>query len=194
MAEINDLAITAGNNTGRFPEGMAVSAVNDAARELEAMLGRFSKDLEGANVSSGSSTAYLLNPYRSITALEAGLAMIWRAHTACGDEPTLAVDGLTAKNLTDANDRNLTTGDIVSGQIIVSLYNSSRDCWECIGIKNTLPTYTVAGLPAASVAGRIAFATDGRKNGEGSSSGTGVMVFADGTAWRACDTGATVAA
>lgn len=57
-----------------------------------------------------------------------------------------------------------------------------------------LPTYTVAGLPAVSVAGDTAFATNGRKNGEGGGLGTGVMVFSDGTAWRACDTGATVAA
>lgn len=55
---------------------------------------------------------------------------------------------------------------------------------------------TVASLPAAStdIRGRIAFATNGRKNGEGAGSGTGVLVFCDGTAWRACDTGATVAA
>lgn len=39
------------------------------------------------------------------------------------------------------------------------------------------------------------YATDGRKNGEGSGSGTGVEVFYDSTGnWIACDTGATVAA
>lgn len=57
----------------------------------------------------------------------------------------------------------------------------------------TLPVSTVALLPTGA-AGRIAFASDGRKNGEGAGAGTGVMVFHDGTAWRACDTGATVAA
>jgi hypothetical protein len=40
----------------------------------------------------------------------------------------------------------------------------------------------------------VAFASNGRKNGEGGGAGTGVLVFHDGTAWRACDTGATVAA
>jgi hypothetical protein len=62
------------------------------------------------------------------------------------------------------------------------------------GVPMRLPTYTVAGLPAVSVAGDMAFATNGRKNGEGGGLGTGVLVFSDGTAWRACDTGATVAA
>lgn len=53
--------------------------------------------------------------------------------------------------------------------------------------------YTVAGLPSGG-AGDVAFASNGRKNGEGAGAGTGVQVFHDGTAWRACDTGATVAA
>lgn len=56
-------------------------------------------------------------------------------------------------------------------------------------------SYTVAGLAALTPSvGDCAFATNGRKNGEGGGSGTGVLVFYDGTAWRACDTGATVAA
>ena len=62
------------------------------------------------------------------------------------------------------------------------------------GVPVRMPTYTMAGLPAVSVAGDTAFATNGRKNGEGGGLGTGVLVFSDGTAWRACDTGATVAA
>ena len=55
-----------------------------------------------------------------------------------------------------------------------------------------LPVYTVANLPAAK-AGSVAFASNGRANGEGAGSGTGVLVFYDGSFWRACDTGATVA-
>lgn len=43
-------------------------------------------------------------------------------------------------------------------------------------------------------AGSQAYATNGRKNGEGGGAGTGVLAFYDGVAWRACDTGATVAA
>lgn len=54
-------------------------------------------------------------------------------------------------------------------------------------------SYTVAGLPAVG-AGKVAYASNGRKNGEGPGAGTGVLVFSDATAWRACDTGATVAA
>jgi hypothetical protein len=53
--------------------------------------------------------------------------------------------------------------------------------------------FTVANLPTGR-RGLFAYATNGRKNGEGVGAGTGVPVFHDGTAWRAFDTGATVAA
>lgn len=43
-------------------------------------------------------------------------------------------------------------------------------------------------------AGSQAFASNGRKNGEGAGVGTGVLVYYDGNAWIASDTGATVAA
>ena len=55
---------------------------------------------------------------------------------------------------------------------------------------------TVAGLAALGVVatGTGGYATDGRKNGEGAASGTGVQVFYDSSNWIAVDTGATVAA
>ena len=43
-------------------------------------------------------------------------------------------------------------------------------------------------------AGSQAFATDGRKAGEGAGAGTGVLVFHDGSTWIACDTGTAVEA
>lgn len=42
--------------------------------------------------------------------------------------------------------------------------------------------------------GDWAFALDGRKNGEAAGAGTGTPCYWDGVAWRAVDTGATVAA
>lgn len=57
-----------------------------------------------------------------------------------------------------------------------------------------VPRFTVAGLPAASSAGRVAFATDGRKVGEGVGAGTGTLVYDDGVAWRRTADDTTVAA
>ena len=55
-------------------------------------------------------------------------------------------------------------------------------------------TSTVAGLPAAGENGRLRFATDGRKTGEGGGAGTGVLVYDDGVAWRRVDDGTAVLA
>lgn len=54
--------------------------------------------------------------------------------------------------------------------------------------------FTVATLPIAGFSGRIAFATNGRKNGEGAGAGTGVQCYDDGTAWRRVSDDSTVAA
>lgn len=56
-----------------------------------------------------------------------------------------------------------------------------------------VPTFKVANLPSPTV-GRIAFASNGRKSGEGAGAGTGVQVYADGTAWRRVSDDTTVAA
>lgn len=55
-----------------------------------------------------------------------------------------------------------------------------------------LTSYRVAALPA-NAPGLVAYAIDGRKNGEAHGAGSGVMVFSDTTKWCACDTGAAVA-
>lgn len=55
-------------------------------------------------------------------------------------------------------------------------------------------SFTVATLGIAGQPGRMRFATDGRKTGEGPGAGTGVIVFDDGVAWRRTDDGTTVAA
>lgn len=48
-----------------------------------------------------------------------------------------------------------------------------------------IPSYAVASLPTSGItAGCTAYATNGRKSGEGVGSGTGVPVWHDGTNWR----------
>lgn len=42
------------------------------------------------------------------------------------------------------------------------------------------PSYTVAALPATAATGQFAWASNGRKIGEGSGSGTGVPVYFNG--------------
>lgn len=71
-------------------------------------------------------------------------------------------------------------------------YSESAGDWTIPPV--SAPKYTVANLPAAGTAARMAYATDGRKNGETAGNGTGVLVFDDGTDWIAVDSGQAVAA
>lgn len=57
-----------------------------------------------------------------------------------------------------------------------------------------LPNLTVLQLSTAPVAaGSLAFATDGRKAGEGPGTGTGVAAYRDSAGWRGVDTSTTLA-
>lgn len=52
--------------------------------------------------------------------------------------------------------------------------------------------FTVAGLPGSPVEGQLAYATNGRKVGEGAGAGTGVPVYFSNTKWRVYSTDAQV--
>lgn len=51
----------------------------------------------------------------------------------------------------------------------------------------------LAELPTPGQTGRLRFVTDGRKVGEGAGTGTGVLAYDDGTAWRRASDDSTVA-
>lgn len=180
MAELNDLQITDANNTGRFPNGMQVEQINDAARALEGMLGRWFKDATGQAASSGTSTAYTFQPYRTVTSYAAGQVYMFRAHVACGSGCTIAIAGLAAKPLRRQNGDAIVAGDIVLNQMVLAAYNASLDAFTCFGLgdsnaSNGLPTYTVSTLPAL---------TDTRMIYVSNESGGAVPAFSDGSAWR----------
>jgi hypothetical protein len=54
--------------------------------------------------------------------------------------------------------------------------------------------FTVVNLPPSPSAGQTAYATNGRKIGEGAGGGTGVPVYYSNGAWRVYSTDAPVAA
>jgi hypothetical protein len=63
-----------------------------------------------------------------------------------------------------------------------------------VGVSLYAAVTAVAMLPTAANAGDWAYATDGRKTGEGSGAGTGVPVWWSNTGWYAVDSGALVTA
>jgi len=80
-----------------------------------------------------------------------------------------------------------------SANKLLGFINSTNNTDQVANILPGIGVYTVANLPVDVSVGQLGYASNGRKNGEGSGSGTGVLCFRDGTQWRACDTGATVA-
>jgi len=84
------------------------------------------------------------------------------------------------------------------------IISDGSSCWREVFRTNSvsprftgtpvLPTYTVAGLPAALTAGAQAFATNGRKPTEAAGGGTGVAVFCDGAHWISVCSGSQVLA
>jgi hypothetical protein len=134
LAEISDLAVLAANNTARFGEGQLVPAINDGARELEAIVARWFKDNNGSIVTGGSANAYTILTNRSIAAHAAGLTFMVRIHTANTSSSTFTVNSLTAKPLRRQGGGALQNGDLQTNQIILAIYNSAGDYYECIGV------------------------------------------------------------
>lgn len=61
-----------------------------------------------------------------------------------------------------------------------------------VTVNSSLPSFTVAGLPATAAAGTMAYASNGRGPGEGAAAGTGTVVVGNGTIWRAIWSGVAV--
>lgn len=77
-----------------------------------------------------------------------------------------------------------------------SIYSGQEIDLILSSIKNKLDksgSYTVANLPTGVEEGTIAFATNGRKVGQGAGAGTGVPVYYSAGNWRVFSTDAPVA-
>lgn len=134
MAEIQDLLVADEANTGRWPENMEFSEVNDAGRADEGLLARWYKDMDTSIVASGSSNAFAITSNRAIPALFNNLVIGWTANHSITGAATLALNGLAAKNIKRFNGDALAQGDIISGQPVVVVYKSSGDQWFMVSL------------------------------------------------------------
>lgn len=181
MAELRDLSTSAASNTGRFPNGMQVDAVNDAARELEAMIGREFKDRTGQLVTSGTGHGYSIIPHATYTEpLGAGVVFMIRFHVANFFSATLTVQGCNPRSLSRQGGAVLSADDIAANQIVQVVFNPATDKFVCIGIGDpadqpAMPRVTKTTLPPVSDQ-RPVIVTD--------ESGGAVMAFSDGSNWR----------
>ena len=193
MAEITDLVVTDASNTGRWPENMQFSAVNNAGRSDEGLLARWYKDMDSSVTSSGSSNAYTATSNRTIVALNDNTMMVFTANHTCTGTSTFSLNGLAAKTIRRFAGDNLSSGDITSGQPVSLIYKSSPDCWYMMNAAAAIATGMTSidftenaspGTPSANVA-RLYSVDDG--------SGTTVLAYKDSAAAVTIIAGATQA-
>jgi hypothetical protein len=141
---------------------MAPSAVNNAGRADEGMIARWYKDISGSLASAGSANAYTLAINRTDFASSStydGYMLAFQANFGNTGAATLnvtpsggaAVGALTIKK---ANDQDLASGDIESGQVVVVCYDHSTTTFQMISMPATL------GAASETSSGVVELATD----------------------------------
>ncbi|WP_426419508.1 phage tail protein [Bradyrhizobium genosp. A] len=126
------------DSTINWAEGQPPSSVNDSARAMMAAIAKHRDDIAGAIVTSGTSTAYVVNSYQVFQSLPQlnGQIIAFTPHTTNGATVTINVDGLGAKPLRSAPGVELPAGTIVQGTPYAALYNNGDGAFYLAGFFN----------------------------------------------------------
>lgn len=131
--EIFDWDVSAGGNgfaaPDGFPEGMNYSDVNNAAREIMAVLKRWHDDTNGSLVTSGSGNAYTLTSNRTVGSYTNGLQFRFRANHSATGAATLNVNGIGATSIVHRDGNGLQSGDIKNNGTYLVTYSSTLSGW-----------------------------------------------------------------
>ena len=153
MAEIKDLSTTDASNNGTaanagFPENMAYSDVNNAARALEGMIARWYADTNSTLDTGGSSNAYTLTPNRTVAAYARGDTYTVEASFTNTGAATINVSSLGAKSIVKPSGSAVASGDIQSGGIYTLVYDGTN--FQMAGVDDpttlSITTLTVSGV------------------------------------------------
>ena len=153
MAEIKDLNTTDASNSGTaanagFPENMAYSDVNNAARALEGMIARWYADTNSTLDTAGSSNAYTLTPNRTVAAYARGDTYTVEASFTNTGAATINVSSLGAKSIVKPSGSAVASGDIQSGGIYTLVYDGTN--FQMAGVDDpttlSITTLTVSGV------------------------------------------------
>ena len=161
MTDVRNWSADADNNSDAppdgFPEGMAYSEVNNAAREIMAAMARYTKDVSGVLESGGSSTALTLSPYNGYTANTDGDAVSFRLHAGINVGATLAVGTADAVEIQNKDGDALTEDEVdylSSGSLVDARYYS--DGWRLINlgaVSTSIPSSRVIWFTSVQVSG-----------------------------------------
>ena len=146
MSNVSEWSVTAGSNNSAvpngWPEGMARSGVNDAARENMAAVAKWYQDLLGSILSGGTSTAYTVTTNNAHAALNDINHLSFRVHTANGASATLNVDGKGAKSLFYCG-AALDASVLAQNSICCVQYNPNQDRFEILS-SHTINSASIA--------------------------------------------------
>src|SRR5688572_16266430 len=87
------------DSTINLRENQSPSTYNNAVRAAMAAVSKWFEDLSGNVVTAGTATAITITSTQVFTSLIDGIHVRARITTTDGTDPTLAVDGLTAKQI-----------------------------------------------------------------------------------------------
>ena len=133
MAELNDWAVSAANNNSSppdgFPENMNYASVNNAAREVMAVVARHYQDTNGSLAAGGTANALTLASNATHPAYFDGLTFVFEATAENTGAATLSVGGLAATAIQRNNGDALTGGEMVVGGKYKVIYDESVPRW-----------------------------------------------------------------
>lgn len=134
-----------------FREQQAPSTLNNSARALMAAVKRWWLDLGGMLDTGGADTAYTLSTNQNISTLTDGATIACRMHATNGANPTLAVDGTAAKNITVAPSTAPSAGFLPAGSVQRFTYDAGNDEWRVNGVF-TIPDVSSLATKATTLA------------------------------------------
>jgi len=131
MAEINDLSVDAASNIARFPENQLPSTVNNGARTLESIIGRWHKDTNGSVAVAGTNT------YTATINADTGFALYdgfeFVGDFANGNTGAATINltphggsALGAKAIKKNVSTALASGDIAAGAKVALIYDGTN--------------------------------------------------------------------
>jgi hypothetical protein len=140
-----------------FPEGMAPSSVNDAARMVMGAVKRFWDRINGTQVTTNSGNAYTLTYTVAPAAYVTGEAYTFKVNAANTAAATLAIAPLPAVNLFKASRAGpvaLVSGDLQPGNYLTAIYDGTE--FVISGMPSNLGTVQIIGTAGLATGGPIA--------------------------------------
>ena len=117
------------DSTVNMREGMSPSAVNDSARAMMAALAKWRDDVAGMITTGGTSSAYTVTSFQTLTALTDGFTIAFVPNVTNAAGATLSVDGLTAKPLRLETGVSLPASTLIAGTPYTATYDSDNQEW-----------------------------------------------------------------